>query len=81
VFRKLAKHGTVVTSWSVALVSKSDFGVLPTKDVIDGKVKFLGNLSRHAKRAFYRSAEVYREVLERVYEKHISPSIAPARRE
>jgi hypothetical protein len=77
VLRKLAKHGTVVTKWSVALVSKSDFGVLPTKEVSEGRVKFLGNLSRHAKRAFYRADEVYRQVLERVYERRISPPPRP----
>jgi hypothetical protein len=73
VLRKLAKHGTVITSWSVALVSKSDFDVLPTKDVIEGKVKYIGNLSRHTKRAFYRAAEVYNQVIDRVYDRRISP--------
>ena len=74
VLRKLANRGIFVTRWSQALVSKSDFGALPTKDVINGKVKYLGNLSRHAKRAVYRAAELYREALERVYETRISSS-------
>jgi hypothetical protein len=71
VLRDLARQKIFISTWEEALVCDSDFGVLESKIIVRGNVKYRGMLSRHAKRAFYRARDKYRKVLEHVYEKRI----------
>jgi hypothetical protein len=71
VLRDLARQKIFISTWEKALVCDSDFGVLESKVIIRGNVKYRGMLSRHAKRAFYRARDKYRKVLEYVYEKRV----------
>jgi hypothetical protein len=72
VLKDLAKQKIFITTWEESLVCDSDFGVLDSKIIVGGNVKYRGILSRHAKRAFYRARDKYRKVLEHVYEKRFS---------
>ena len=69
VLTDLAKQRILITTWEDSLVCDSDFGILETKTIVRGNVKYRGMLSRHAKRAFYRARDKYRKVLQQVYEK------------
>jgi hypothetical protein len=69
ILRDLAKQKMFISTWEEALVCDSDFDLLESKIVVRGNVKYRGMLSRHAKRAFYRARDKYRNVLEHVYEK------------
>jgi hypothetical protein len=71
VLRDLARQKIFISTWEEALVCDSDFGVLESKIVVRGTVKYRGMLSRHAKRAVYRARDKYRKVLEDVYEKRV----------
>jgi hypothetical protein len=71
VLRDLARQKIFISTWKEALVCDSDFGILESKLIVRGSVKYRGMLSRHAKRAFYRARDKYRKVLEHVYEKRI----------
>jgi hypothetical protein len=71
VLRDLARQKIFIGTWEEALVCDSDFGVLESKIIVRGNVKYRGMLSRHAKRAFYRARDKYHKVLEHVYEKRI----------
>jgi hypothetical protein len=71
VLRDLVRRKIFISTWEEALVCDSDFGVLESKVIVRGNVKYRGMLSRHAKRAFYRARDKYRKVLESVYEKRV----------
>jgi len=71
VLRNLAKQKIFITTWEESLVCDSDFGILESKIFDRGNVRYRGMLSRHAKRAFYRARDKYRNVLEHVHEKGI----------
>jgi len=71
VLRDLARHDIHITTWQKALVCESNFGVLETKIIVDGVLKYRGMLNRHSKRAVYRASDKYRKVLEDVYEKRV----------
>jgi hypothetical protein len=60
-----------INTWEEALTCDSDFGILESKTVIDGTVKYKGMLNRHAKRAVYRARDKYRKALEHIYEKRV----------
>lgn len=72
--RDLEQRGIVITSWQEALVCRSDFGVLKSKVLVRGTVKYRGMLNRHAKRAVYRARDRYQKVLDHVYEDRIAPA-------
>jgi hypothetical protein len=71
VLRDLARQKIFIRTWEEALVCDSDFGILESKIVVRGTVKYRGMLSRHSKRAFYRARDKYRKVLEHVYERRV----------
>jgi hypothetical protein len=71
VLRDLARRKICIGTWEEAVGSDSDFGILESKTVVGGTVKYRGMLSRHAKRAFYRSRDKYYKVLESVLEKRV----------
>jgi hypothetical protein len=72
--RDLAQRGIVITSWQEALICRSDFGVLESKVVVRGAVKYRGMLNRHAKRSVYRARDRYQKVLDHIYEDRIPPA-------
>jgi hypothetical protein len=71
VLRDLAKQKILITTWEESLACHSDFDVLESKIFDRGNVRYRGMLSRHAKRAFYRARDKYRNVLEHVYENRL----------
>lgn len=69
VLSDLARQKIFINTWEEALVCDSDFGILESKTIVRGNVKYRGMLSRHAKIVFYRARDKYRKVLENVYER------------
>ena len=74
VLRDLARQGIFIRTRREALICDKDFGVLESKVIVNGNVKYRGMLNRHAKRAVYRARDKYRKVLEHVYEERIRRS-------
>jgi len=71
VLRDLLRRQIAIKTWREALICDRDFGVLESKVVVNGNVKYRGMLNRHAKRAVYRARDRYRKLLEYIYEERI----------
>ena len=74
VLRDLSRQQIAIKTWREALICDKDFGVLESKVVVNGNVKYRGMLNRHAKRAVYRARDRYRKVFEHIYEERIRRS-------
>lgn len=68
ILRDLARQGIFIKTWREALVCDRDFGVLESKVIVEGIVRYRGLLNRHAKRIVYRARDKYQKVLKHIYE-------------